>query len=236
MEEVISYYGKKLETSEIMKQEIEDLTKRVNVLAQNLNTLGQNYKGLSKNHRNLVDIVRNNLINLRKEKEMEKAKQLNALNQVKPAGPNRVFPNKASSTDALKKKSNDPKSLTNGNLNEKNKLKMELINDLETKYVDLMDDKLTDALLKNLNTNNVNYNKSITTTVTSLTSDSRKLVIRDDGQSGESDLSADSSVQVLNKNRMPTGKSIENFCVYKVLNEFILREMKKCTDQTDGLD
>lgn len=75
MEELINYYGKKLEQTDALKQEMDNLNKKVNLLSQNLNTIGQNYKSLSKNHRNLVDVVRNNIINLKKEKEQERKLQ-----------------------------------------------------------------------------------------------------------------------------------------------------------------
>lgn len=149
MEEVINYYGKKLELTDELKVDYESLNKKYNTLSQSLNQLGQSFKTISKNHRNLVDIVRNNMLASKKE-AAEKAK---------------IF-SSSSVNSNLKKKSIDSSRLalsglnnqTNTGLNKlnnaiesnRNKLKLELLNDLETKYSNLFDDKLADILLRNL--------------------------------------------------------------------------------------
>ena len=208
MEEVISYYGKKIEINDVIKQDIENLNKKVNSLSQNLNTMGQNFKSISKNHRNLVDIVRNNLINLKKEKEMEKSRQI--ASQKSNRSSNSSSRSTSHIQEIIKKKAAAADQSKNSDMS---KLKMELINDLETKYIDIIDDKITDVILKNLN----NTNGVLTSSPVILT-DSRKLVIRQhDGQNKEDaddDLDNednDMRLQVLSKNRMPTGKKkIEN--------------------------
>jgi hypothetical protein len=208
MEEVISYYGKKIEMNDAVKQEIDNLNKKLNSLTQNLNTLGQNYKSISKNHRNLVDIVRNNLMNLKKEKEMEKSRQI-ASQKSNRSSVNSSSRLSSNIQEIIKKKAAAADQNKNNDIT---KLKMELINDLETKYLDIIDDKITDVILKNLNTNN----SSITSSPLMIT-DARKLVIRqhegqnkdeadDDVDPEENDL----RLQVLSKNRMPTGKKLKN--------------------------
>lgn len=73
MEEVIAYYGQKIEEGVRIRDDVDNkLQARVHSLTQNLNTLGRNFKSMSRHHRNLVDVVRNNLISLKKkEKEAE---------------------------------------------------------------------------------------------------------------------------------------------------------------------
>lgn len=67
MEELINYYGKKLGMTQILENEVASLNEKFNLSSQKLNQLEQNVRTVSKNHRNLVDIVRNNLINHKKE-------------------------------------------------------------------------------------------------------------------------------------------------------------------------
>ena len=80
MEELISYYGKQFASNDALKQEIDGLTKKITALTQNLNSLGQNYKSLSTSHRNLVDVVRNNLIRLKKERRLATSRRNTAGN------------------------------------------------------------------------------------------------------------------------------------------------------------
>ena len=70
MEELISYYGQKFSDNDVLKEEIENLTRKVQALSQNFNLLGNNYKSLSTNHRNLVDVVRSNLMRMKKERRL----------------------------------------------------------------------------------------------------------------------------------------------------------------------
>jgi hypothetical protein len=70
MEELITYYGKKFSNNDALKEEIDSLTRKLQALTHNFNSLGNNYKSLSANHRNLVDVVRNNLIRIKKERRL----------------------------------------------------------------------------------------------------------------------------------------------------------------------
>lgn len=93
MEELISYYGNKFSNNDILKEEIDNLTRKIQVLTQNFNSLGNNYKSLSANHRNLVDVVRNNLIRIKKERRLATSRRntnpnsnTRALNEKKALG------------------------------------------------------------------------------------------------------------------------------------------------------
>lgn len=149
LEEVINYYGKKLEVADVLKTEMDTLTKRVALLSQNLNTLGQNFKTISKNHRNLVDIVRTNMLSAKK-------------NEAAVAKANSAAVN--NNNNNLKKKSIDSSKMAVGlattaavvtNVSAEkekmeSKLKQELINDLETKYSHLLNGKLVEIIVKNV--------------------------------------------------------------------------------------
>jgi hypothetical protein len=181
LEEVINYYGKKLEVADVLKSDFEALNKRINVFAQNLNSLGQNFKTISKNHRNLVDIVRNNLITNSKSSNQASgsgnaaSNQRNLATNGKPsatAGLVRTSSNVTSlraNENNIKKKSIDSNKLgqsggdqtanaTAGD--DKNKLKLELINDLETKYSNLINERLVDLIVKNVNNNSSSSSSS----------------------------------------------------------------------------
>ena len=131
MEEVINYYGKKLDSIDGVKEKLDSLNGKLSSLTQNLNTLSQNFKGISRNHRNLVDVVRNNLLNKNEDKSAARFRS-----------------SKVSAIDSmtsLKKKSIEGNNKTTGASNVddvnlellKNKIKAELIKDLEAKYFDM---------------------------------------------------------------------------------------------------
>lgn len=179
LEEVINYYGKKLEIADVLKNDYETLNKRINLLSQNLNTLGQNFKTISKNHRNLVDIVRNNLVSSSstsfKKHQQQQQDSVSMANSRYGKSSNLVVRGQSNATgnvrsveNNLKKKSIDANKIID-HLNAtddhlaagvdhhdhstsplvKEKLKLELLNDLETKYSNLFSEKLVDLIVKN---------------------------------------------------------------------------------------
>lgn len=118
MEEVINYYGKKLDSIDSLKEDVAGLNEKIGSLNMNVNSLGQNLKTISRNHRNLVDVVRNNLLSK------------SASSQAKSSPVRNV------STVSFKKKSVEPSSSDDMNLL-KAKIKAELMKELESKYSDL---------------------------------------------------------------------------------------------------
>jgi hypothetical protein len=123
MEEVINYYGKKLDSVDGFKEELSSLSSKFEALSQSMNSLSQNFKTISRNHRNLVDVVRNNLLNKNDDKAATKGKK-NSID--------------ASVVNVLKKKSTDNKTITQDSENLeslKSKIKAELFKELESKYV-----------------------------------------------------------------------------------------------------
>lgn len=146
LEEVINYYGKRLDAADALKTEVETLSKRMTMLSHNLNTLGQNFKTISKSHRNLVDLVRNNM----------------AAQKSSTASPIMTKSNSGGSN--LKKKSVDSLLIHSNGSNipseASTKLKQELINDLETKYSNLLNEKLVEIIMKNFKSNESNSNSN----------------------------------------------------------------------------
>ncbi|CAF0839674.1 unnamed protein product [Brachionus calyciflorus] len=67
MEELVNNYGKKLEMTDTLKLNFDQMSQKLSTFGQSLTTLGHNYKILSRNHRNLVDLVRNNIISNKQE-------------------------------------------------------------------------------------------------------------------------------------------------------------------------
>ncbi len=122
MEEVINYYGKKLDSVDGFKEELNSLSRKFESLSQSMNSLTQNFKSISRNHRNLVDVVRNNLLNKNEDKVGSKGRK-----------------NSADLVNVLKKKSADNRTLIQDGVADnleslKDKIKVELLKELETKY------------------------------------------------------------------------------------------------------
>jgi hypothetical protein len=114
LEELINYYGKRLESIDLLKDETKILKSQLHTLTQNFNNLGQNFKSISRNHRNLVDVVRNNFLNNAKQ-----AKQKTIESNLKKKSVEQI--------NTTQVNEDSYKSL-------KNKIKNELLTELETKY------------------------------------------------------------------------------------------------------
>ena len=168
MEEVINYYGKKLELTDVLKENVDDLNKKIHFLTDNFDNLNQNYKNLVKNHRNLVDMVRNNLLSAKKEKEAKVKFISNSKAGMKNGTNTRALIENIKKTSKLQTSSKkllanqahfDPDTNMNSTPNEiVMKLKLELMNDFETKYSHLINEKLENAILKNLNDSSTSSN------------------------------------------------------------------------------
>lgn len=161
LEEVINYYGKRLDGADALKGEVETLSKRVGLLSHNLNTLGQNFKTISKSHRNLVDLVRNNIANM----AAAAVKTTTGSTTTSTTASSTANPILAAAVAAaaarlnssnLKKKSIE--FVSNGtSSSEETKLKQELLNDLETKYSNLLNEKLVEIIIRNFKSNESNH-------------------------------------------------------------------------------
>ena len=157
MEEVINYYGKKIEAADSFAKELSEVNKKVSYLGDNYNTLSQNYKQLVRNHRNLVDLVRNNLMSAKRERKqlmmMQTATTTTATTSTTAQSPSGDEKNRATSvlatilTDLLLNNNNNNNNQTRHNDVEALSLRNHLIYDLETKYSNLVNQNLLRSLL-----------------------------------------------------------------------------------------
>lgn len=145
MEEVISYYGQRLEAAESMKNDVVKLNDEYNQLNRTISKLNSNYQFIEKNHQNLVNTVRNSMTNAKRLRE--KYLKLKYSAKMRKQIRNKSFLKNRDLNSELKT------TLATTALTplQPEALKQQLIKDLETKYSSLIGNSLTDAIVKNLN-------------------------------------------------------------------------------------
>ena len=150
MEEVINYYGTKLDSTDVLKAQVDTLNGKVDTMNETLKHLEQNYQFIIKNHQNLVNTVRNSINNAKRTRA--KYLKLKYLTSAKSNQKN------ISNTRALNENKFDelettttPLSTTSTRPGLIENLKSQLLKDLETKYSHLIDDKLSKVIIRNLN-------------------------------------------------------------------------------------
>lgn len=144
MEEVISYYGQRLEAAESMKNDVIKLSDDYNQLNRTISKLDSNYQFIEKNQQNLVNTVRDSMTNAKRLREKYlKLKYAKMRKQIR----NKSFVKNRDLNSELKT------TLATTQLTplQPEALKQQLIKDLETKYSSLIGNSLTNAIVKNLN-------------------------------------------------------------------------------------
>ena len=158
MEEVINYYGTKLDAAVSLSNEVVKLNKKYALLNETVQKLDNNYNHIIKSHQNLVNTVRNSISNAKRLRE----KYL-----------------KLKFTTALKRKSlrmsmDDPGAVrgdinqdfsirkTDATILEPDNLKLQLFKNLETKFSSVVDNNLTDTIVKNFGVKMMSRKKEVT--------------------------------------------------------------------------
>ena len=147
---MINYYGTKLDSTDVLKAQVDTLSGKVDSLNETLKNLEQNYQFIIKNHQNLVNTVRNSINNAKRTRAKylklkyltsAKSNQKN-INNTRALNENKFDEPETTSTPLFT-------TTTRPGLIEN--LKSQLLKDLETKYSHLIDDKLSKVIIRNLN-------------------------------------------------------------------------------------
>ena len=144
MEEVISYYGQRLESAEAIKNDVMKLNEEYAQLNKTISKLGSNYQYIEKNHQNLVNTVRNSMDNAKRLREKYLKLKYSARKQIRNKSflKNRDLDNEVENNETTEADLKFPL--------QPEALKQQLIKDLETKYSSLIGDSITNEIVKSL--------------------------------------------------------------------------------------
>ena len=153
MEEVINYYGTKLQSAENLRTDVTQLNQRLDTLNKTLDKMEMSQKFVSKSHQNLVNTVRNSMANAKRMRDnFMKFKVASAIQRKSLRNRKESI---STNTRALSEKytiqSTTSTTTTKASILKAETLKLQLIKDLETKYSSLVgSNSLTNAIFKNL--------------------------------------------------------------------------------------
>lgn len=201
MEEVINYYGNKLDSAESLDVKVKILEQKYTSLNSTVGKLNNNYKFFIKSHQNLVNTVRNNINNAKRTRERYlKLKYAKALHRKSLKEKNSA--NTRALSDIRQK---SIEQTTKVAIIKAETLKKQLIDDLETKYSSLIDNKLTHTIVEKLNKESENGLKpKISALISNDGSKDKKLNFEDD----MIDDDEDESLEATDELDPPSGKNL----------------------------
>ena len=189
MEEVINYYGHKLNSAESLDGRVKNLDQKFSTLNSTVGKLNNNYKFFVKSHQNLVNTVRNNINNAKRTRERYlKLKYAKALHR-KSLREKNIANTRALSENNRQKNS---EQTTKTSIIKAETLKKQLIKDLETKYSSLIDNNLTHKIVEKLNKEDGQVMNDKKAKVSSLISSDR---VKDEKLNLEDDMIDDDGVE-----------------------------------------